>query len=71
MLLSAPALLMMTYGSHSKLFSVGLIQMLRNMDGPTTIGPALAVALLCGFYSVVLMMFVSEPMRRHFSEARA
>lgn len=48
---------------------LGLIQMLRNMDDPSTIGPAMAVALLCGFYSVILMMFVFEPMRRHFSEA--
>jgi len=50
---------------------LGLIQMLRNMDDPSTIGPAMAVALLCGFYSVLLMMFVFEPMRRHFSEASA
>jgi flagellar motor component MotA len=47
---------------------IGLIRMLSNMDDPTSIGPAMALSLLCGFYSVILVMFIFEPMRRHFSE---
>lgn len=37
---------------------IGLVQMLQQMDDPTKIGPALAVALLTLFYGVILSVFV-------------
>ena len=37
---------------------IGLISMLANLDDPTTIGPAMAVALLTMFYGIVLGEFV-------------
>jgi flagellar motor component MotA len=33
---------------------IGLVNMLANLDDPTTIGPAMAVALLCPLYGVLL-----------------
>jgi flagellar motor component MotA len=48
---------------------IGLIQMLINMDDPTHIGPAMAVALLSCFYAVLLNLFIFVPLARHFSEA--
>ena len=33
---------------------IGLVQMLQQLDDPTKIGPAMAVALLCLFYGVIL-----------------
>jgi flagellar motor component MotA len=32
---------------------IGLVNMLANLDDPVTIGPAMAVALLCPFYGVL------------------
>ena len=37
---------------------IGLVQMLQNMDDPTAIGPAMAVALLTLFYGMVLSELV-------------
>ena len=37
---------------------IGLVNMLANLDDPTVIGPAMAVALLTIFYGVVLGEFV-------------
>ena len=39
---------------------IGLVQMLGNLDDPTTIGPSMAVALLTTFYGAVLanMLFI-------------
>ncbi len=41
---------------------VGLVQMLGGLDDPTTIGPAMAVALLTTFYGAVLANMVFNPL---------
>ena len=43
---------------------VGLVQMLRTMNDPSTIGPAMAVALLTTFYGAVLAFVVCGPIAR-------
>ncbi len=40
---------------------VGLIQMLANLDDPSSIGPAMAVALLTTFYGAVMAYMVFAP----------
>ena len=40
---------------------VGLIQLLGNLDSPSQIGPAMAVALLTTFYGAVLAYMVFSP----------
>jgi type III secretory pathway component EscS len=42
---------------------VGLVQMLQNLEDPTMIGPAMAVALLTVFYALCLGEFFLAPMR--------
>ncbi len=41
---------------------VGLVQMLGNLNDPSTIGPAMAVALLTTFYGAVLANMVFAPL---------
>jgi len=41
---------------------VGLVQMLGNLDDPSAIGPAMAVALLTTFYGAVLGNMVFAPL---------
>jgi chemotaxis protein MotA len=41
---------------------VGLVQMLGQLDDPTTIGPSMAVALLTTFYGAVLSNMVFSPL---------
>lgn len=41
---------------------IGLVQMLGNLDDPTTIGPSMAVALLTTFYGAVLANMVFIPL---------
>ena len=41
---------------------VGLVQMLGNLDDPSTIGPSMAVALLTTFYGAVLSNMVFSPL---------
>lgn len=41
---------------------VGLIQMLGNLEDPSTIGPAMAVALLTTFYGAILANMVFTPL---------
>ncbi len=41
---------------------IGLVQMLQTMEDPSTIGPAMAVALLTTFYGVVAANLVCLPM---------
>ncbi|PLX84489.1 MAG: motility protein A [Desulfuromonas sp.] len=41
---------------------IGLVQMLQTMDDPSTIGPAMAVALLTTFYGAVAANVVCMPM---------
>jgi chemotaxis protein MotA len=40
---------------------IGLVQMLQSMEDPSTIGPAMAVALLTTFYGAVLANLVFNP----------
>lgn len=40
---------------------IGLVQMLQSMDDPSTIGPAMAVALLTTFYGALLANVVFTP----------
>ncbi len=51
-----------TYGSGIAGTLIGLIQMLQNLDDPSRIGPAMAVAILTAFYSVLLVEFLIDPM---------
>ena len=48
---------------------IGLVSMLRNMDDPSTIGPAMAVTLLATFYAALMNLLFFVPMSRHFAEA--
>lgn len=48
---------------------IGLVSMLRNMEDPSTIGPAMAMALLATFYAALLNLLFFVPMSRHFAEA--
>ena len=41
---------------------IGLVQMLQNMDDPSRIGPAMAVALLTTFYGAILANVVFHPL---------
>ena len=41
---------------------VGLVQMLGNLDDPSAIGPAMAVALLTTFYGAILANMVFLPL---------
>ena len=41
---------------------VGLVQMLGNLEDPTTIGPSMAVALLTTFYGAILANMVFSPL---------
>lgn len=43
---------------------VGLVQMLQNLDDPSAIGPAMAVALLTTFYGSVLANVVAIPLAK-------
>lgn len=45
---------------------IGLVKMLSNMDDPSALGPAMAVALLTIFYSVILGEFVFKSMAMSF-----
>ncbi len=40
---------------------IGLVQMLRSLDDPSSIGPAMAVALLTTFYGAVLAFLIFNP----------
>lgn len=41
---------------------IGLVQMLQNMNDPSSIGPAMAVALLTTFYGAILANLVFTPL---------
>jgi chemotaxis protein MotA len=42
---------------------LGLVQLLKNLEDPTTLGPALAVALITTFYGVIIANAVCGPMQ--------
>jgi chemotaxis protein MotA len=42
--------------------SVGLVQMLQNLDDPAAIGPAMAIALITTFYGAVLANCICLPL---------
>jgi chemotaxis protein MotA len=41
---------------------IGLVQMLQTMSDPSTIGPAMAVALLTTFYGAIIANIICMPM---------
>jgi chemotaxis protein MotA len=47
---------------------IGLVQMLRQMDDPSTIGPAMAVALLTTLYGSLLANVIFLPMAKKLEE---
>jgi len=47
---------------------IGLIQMFRNLDDPSQIGPAMAVALLTPFYAIMLNLLLFVPISRYHRE---
>ena len=50
---------------------IGFVQMLQSMADPNAIGPAMAVAMLCPLYSIILSAFGFAPLVRfHSGEAR-
>ena len=51
-----------TYGSGVAGTLIGLIQMLEQLDDRSSIGPAMAVALLTAFYSVLIVEFMIDPL---------
>ena len=51
-----------TYGSGVAGTLIGLIQMLQNLNDPSAIGPAMAVALLTALYSVLIVEFLIDPL---------
>jgi chemotaxis protein MotA len=53
---------------------IGLVQMLQNMSDPSSIGPAMAVALLTTLYGAVIMTVFTNPMAaklKQFSKAES
>ncbi len=64
---SVGAELMKTMGTYAPAFGmigtiIGLIQMLQSMNDPSTIGPAMAVALVTTFYGALMANVVFLPM---------
>lgn len=59
-------LLCMLMGALGSL--IGLIQMLQNMEDPTSIGPAMAFALLSTLYAMVLNLLIFLPAGRFHRE---
>lgn len=47
---------------------IGLVQMLKNLQDPDNIGPAMSVALLTTFYGAVLAFFVFKPIAEKLEE---
>ncbi|MCL2673133.1 MAG: MotA/TolQ/ExbB proton channel family protein [Alphaproteobacteria bacterium] len=47
---------------------IGLVQMLRNLEDPSSIGPAMAVALLTTFYGSLMANFVLIPLSSKLSK---
>ena len=47
---------------------IGLVIMLKNMDDPAAIGPAMAIATLCLFYGFLIMFFVAVPLQARLED---
>ncbi|MEW5773205.1 MAG: MotA/TolQ/ExbB proton channel family protein [Thermodesulfobacteriota bacterium] len=47
---------------------IGLVQMLQNLNDPSSIGPAMAVALLTTFYGAVLSNLIFLPMAKKLED---
>ena len=50
---------------------IGLVQMLGNLEDPTTIGPSMAVALLTTFYGALLANMVFSPLAAKLERSSA
>lgn len=65
--------IMKSLGTYSPAFGmigtlIGLVQMLQNMDDPSAIGPAMAVALLTTMYGSVLANCIWLPLAKKLEE---
>ena len=47
---------------------IGLVQMLRSLDDPSAIGPAMAVALLTTFYGAIMAFIIFGPIAEKLSD---
>ena len=47
---------------------IGIITMLQNLDDPRSIGPAMATALLCVFYTLLINLCIFVPVGRYHRE---
>ncbi len=47
---------------------IGLVQMLRTMNDPSSIGPAMAIALLTTFYGAVLAFLIFNPIAENLED---
>lgn len=47
---------------------IGLVQMLRSLDDPSAIGPAMAVALLTTFYGAVMAFIIFNPIAEKLAD---
>ncbi len=47
---------------------IGLVQMLRTMNDPSTIGPAMAIALLTTFYGAVMAFLIFNPIAENLED---
>ena len=47
---------------------IGLVQMLANLDDPSSIGPAMSVAMITTFYGAVLANLFLYPWRKNYPE---
>lgn len=61
------AALMITMATYSPALGmigtlIGLVQMLQNMDDPSSIGPAMAVALITTFYGAIMANVLFSPL---------
>ena len=47
---------------------IGLVIMLKNMDDPAAIGPAMAIATLCLFYGFLIMFVIAVPLQARLED---
>jgi len=50
---------------------IGLVQMLRSLDDPDAIGPAMAIALLTTFYGAIIAFVICNPIAEKLSDRTA
>ena len=50
------------FKASAKTFTIGLVQMLTQLDDPKTLGPAMAVAIITTFYGSLLANMIFNPL---------